>query len=341
VAGVLAWDGLGWRDRLSVLRLAAPIRDAARRVAGGGRLDPDLDRHTVAAWLQGHRQTPRLTGLLWEPLAVAALNQVARTAAAGPFVSVLGRMFGPDTRDAAIGLPAKPLSAVFGDPARDFVEARGSEIRLHAPARLAFEGARLAGVEIRGERVRAGAVVAAVPWTAWRNVIDAERASRCGLAAIRDGAAARAPSPIVTVNLWPDRPPFETEFVGMPGRPFQWAFRKPHEAHLSLVSSGADGLAHEPADALIAGAWDQMRDAFPEARSATLVRASVVRERHATFSLAPGQPPRPPAATPVEGLWLAGDWTDTGLPATIEGAVWSGHAAAAAILRQPVLTAVT
>ena len=83
---------------------------------------------------------------------------------------------------------------------------------------------------------------------------------------------------------------------------------------------------------LIACACDELRDALLAARTARVLRATVVRERRASFSLAPGQPRRPPARSPVQGLYLAGDWTDTGLPATIEGAVVSGHKAAAEVL---------
>ena len=81
-------------------------------------------------------------------------------------------------------------------------------------------------------------------------------------------------------------------------------------------------------DALIATAHAELLDALPAVRSARLLRATVVREPRATFSLAPGQPPRPKTATPVKGFFLAGDWIDTGLPATIESAVRSGHNAA-------------
>jgi uncharacterized protein with NAD-binding domain and iron-sulfur cluster len=101
-------------------------------------------------------------------------------------------------------------------------------------------------------------------------------------------------------------------------------------SHLSLVSSGAaDVVGLRNAELIEMGARE-VADAFPEARSARLLHASAVRERQATFSLAPGQPRRPGTETAVRGLLLAGDWVDTGLPATIEGAVLSGHMAAAA-----------
>src|SRR5262249_50876462 len=102
-------------------------------------------------------------------------------------------------------------------------------------------------------------------------------------------------------------------------------------AHLSLVSSGAEAVVRASNDELIMLAEKELRASLPRARDARLVRATVGRETQATFSLALDQPIRPGAVTPVRGLWLAGDWLDTGLPATIESAVVSGHRAARAV----------
>ena len=123
--------------------------------------------------------------------------------------------------------------------------------------------------------------------------------------------------------------------LGLPGRVFQWAFDKGRllrreRSHLSLVSSGAADVVRRTNEELIAMATREVHESLPEAREACVLHASAVRERQATFSLAPGQPPRPGTRTAVRGLLLAGDWVDTGLPATIEGAVISGHWAAAA-----------
>jgi uncharacterized protein with NAD-binding domain and iron-sulfur cluster len=113
----------------------------------------------------------------------------------------------------------------------------------------------------------------------------------------------------------------------------QWVFDKRlafggSASHLSLVSSGAKRLTAMGRDELTALAAREVTEALPGARGATLLRATVVRERQATFSLAPGQPARPATRTPIAGLCLAGDWIDTGLPGTIESAVVSGHRAA-------------
>jgi uncharacterized protein with NAD-binding domain and iron-sulfur cluster len=106
----------------------------------------------------------------------------------------------------------------------------------------------------------------------------------------------------------------------------------PAPGHLSLVSSGAEAVLRQSNDELIALAWRELCEAVPEAAAARLGRATVVREPQASFSLAPGQPARPGTRTAVAGLCLAGDWVDTGLPATIESAVVSGHRAADDIL---------
>ena len=102
-------------------------------------------------------------------------------------------------------------------------------------------------------------------------------------------------------------------------------------SHLSLVSSGAAHIAAQSNQESIASAEEEVRAALPAARSAVLIRGVVVRERRATFSVAPGQPPRPGVRTGIVGLFLAGDWIDSGLPATIESAVWSGHRVADAV----------
>jgi uncharacterized protein with NAD-binding domain and iron-sulfur cluster len=143
--------------------------------------------------------------------------------------------------------------------------------------------------------------------------------------------------PIVTVNLWYDREVMTEPFAGLPGRTLQWVFDKRlafggTASHLSLVLSGAAELATRSNADLTNLAAAEVSQALPRAKDARLIRATVVREKQATFSLAPSQPRRPGGITPVHGLFLAGDWIDTGLPATIESAVVSGHAAARAIL---------
>ena len=147
-----------------------------------------------------------------------------------------------------------------------------------------------------------------------------------------------AVSPIVTVNLWFDREVLDRPVLGLPGRVMQWVFEKrlmlgDTVSHLSVVSSGAASIVGYSNEALVELATSELRAALPAARDAQVRRSTVVREPRATFSLKPGQPPRPGTETALPGFLLAGDWTDTGLPGTIEGAVASGHLAAAVAIR--------
>jgi len=331
LGGIIEWDALAWKDRLSVLRLGAVIRRARRHLDGKTADVAASSEETVENWLIRNGQTARIREMLWEPLALAALNQPPREAAAPPFVRVLAEMFGPDPTASAIAFPVVPLSEMYADPARRYLEARGGDVRTNARVSVAVEGGRVAGVRVRGrDLVRAATVVSSVPWFALAGLFDQVPASMAGTVA---SASRMASYPIVTVNLWMDRRVMDAPFVGLPRRNMQWVFDRQAIAnaptpHLSLVSSGAAPMAGLSNDAVAAIALRELREALPAARGASVTRATVVRERRATFSLAPGQPPRPPNATPLPGFVLAGDWTDTGLPGTIESAAMSGHRAA-------------
>jgi hypothetical protein len=148
-----------------------------------------------------------------------------------------------------------------------------------------------------------------------------------------DAAASTPPAAILSAHLWLDRPVMEVPFLGLPGRPWQWVFDAGYQwhgrsRHLSVVASAADELAGRDKDALVVLAVNTVRDVLPAARQAEVRQALVVRERRATFSVAPGMPPRPGHGTPWSGVFLAGDWIGNTLPATIEAAATSGHAAA-------------
>ena len=337
LAGVLDWDALTWADRLSVLRVVTPLRLAVRRTHDpSARMLAASPGETVESWLVRHGQTERLREMLWRPLALAALNQPADRAAAPVFARVLAEMFGRDPHAAAIALPTKPLHLLYAEPARAFVKNHGGEVRTGAAAKVRVAAEGVQAVDVAGERLRPPAVVCAVPWFAFSDVFDGRTDA---LHAIVDRAGRMSSSPIVTVNLWFDRRILDEPFVGLPGRAMQWVFDKrmifgEETSHVSLVSSGADSVARLSNDQLIANAHQELLEAVPIVRSARLLRSTVIREPHATFSLAPGQPTRPPTETDVRGLYLAGDWIETGLPATIESAVRSGHRAAEAVLNQ-------
>jgi uncharacterized protein with NAD-binding domain and iron-sulfur cluster len=203
-------------------------------------------------------------------------------------------------------------------------------VRLGEAAKVRVNGDASLSVQAGGDRWSVKHVISAVPWFAVADLFDSVPAP---LTDVVNRARRMDSCPIVTVNLWFNRRIIDEPFIGLPGRVMQWVFDKrlvfgDDASHLSLVSSGADAIVARTNDELIQLAHQELYEAMPDVRTATLLRASVVREPRATFSLAPGQPERPATDTGVRGFYLAGDWIDTGLPATIESAVRSGHRAA-------------
>ena len=333
LAGIFDWEALRWSDRLSALRMAGPLRTARRALEPGATAIAASPGETVENWLIRNGQTARIREMLWEPLALAALNQPIAYAAAPPFARVLAEMFGSDPQAATILLPTVPLHQLYAEPAREYLERHGGTVRTGAAGMVEVREGRIGSVASGADRWTSRAVVCAVPWFALRDVFSGDLAP---LGSILDRAKTMGSSPIVSVNLWFDRPVLDEPFVGLPGRTMQWVFDKRSlvggaASHVALVASGAAQLIDRSNADLIAGARGELNGALPEARGAALLRATVVREPRATFSLEPGQPPRPGTNTAVPGLFLAGDWIDTGLPATIESAVRSGYRAAAAV----------
>lgn len=330
VTALVDWEALSGKDRWSALRIARPLRVAARQLRGDSREIAASPGETVENWLIRNGQSARLREMLWDPLALAALNQSPAVAAAPPFANVLARMFASDSRGSGLGLPVRPLSALYVEPSRRFLESHGSVVRTGSAAQIAIGGDGLAVVRVKDETVTTTAIVAAVPWFNFKTIFAGDPGP---LGDIVARASAMESSPIVTVNVWLDRPVVETAFIGLPGRSFQWIFNKGVSDHhgpsyLSMISSGADRLVGLSNDELVRMALADLTNALPEASAAVVQRARAVREKQATFSLAPNQPARPATKTPVPNLFLAGDWIDTGLPGTIESAVVSGHRAA-------------
>ena len=272
---------------------------------------------------------------MWEPLALAALNQNAAQAAAGPFLRVLVELCGPGVTDSSIGIPSRPLEIFYAAPARAFIESRGGTVRTGAQAQVDFDGRGWPVVRIGREAISAPVTISAVPWYALSGLFDPVPRP---LAGVVQRASSMGSAPIVSVHLWFDSPVLSEPFLGLLGGTMQWVFDKRmafggEASHLTLVSSGAGSVVRQSNDALIRLALSELRSAVPVASDAVCSHAVVIRERQATFSLALGEPRRPDTQTGISGLYLAGDWIDTGLPSTIESAVVSGHRAAAMAYR--------
>ncbi|HLY37836.1 MAG TPA: hydroxysqualene dehydroxylase HpnE [Candidatus Binatia bacterium] len=306
------------------------LPDRARLFAGALRLAArgrPLAGRTIAQALADVGQSQDACERFWHPLAIATLNEAPEVAAAAPFAAVLRRAFFAGARAARFALAAVPLSELYTTDARAAIEATGGTVLTGATvAALTLHRERADGVLLRdGRRVGADAVVLALPCAALLRVLPP---------VLRDAPAFRAlagvgTSPIVSVHLWLDRPVgWGSTFLGLLAGRAQWLFQCA-PSRLASVTSGARFWDDTSDDEIAAEVLADARAVLPSMAEVRCTRSLVVRERHATISLTPAADAvRPPVTTPIQNLFLAGDWVQTGLPATIEGAVQTGREAA-------------
>ncbi len=317
---LLRYRPLSFGERLAALRAGAALSVGRRGDA------------TFGAWLARHGQNERTVRRLWNPVSIAALNAPAdRVSVAAARKVFRDGFFQPD--GASIGLFTSPLGSIF-DAARKYVEARGGLAEVGAGvSRVLFDRGRAVGVELDdGRSIDAEAVVSAVP----PDALERLAGGRPELTHVLEAAGRLEWAPIVNVHLWLDRPALADEFAIAVDSPVQAVFDvgKLHEkcgsTHLVLSQSAADAWVDRADAEVVDNLTTALREVLPVVRDAEIRRSLVIRHREATFVPAPGSDAlRPAARTPIDGLFLAGDWTATGWPSTIEGAVRSGIGAAA------------
>jgi squalene-associated FAD-dependent desaturase len=339
LTGLLCLRTLSFADRLRLLNVGKELLWTSHRK------EQRLEALTVDQWLTSLGQSEANKKYLWDIIAIGSLNDDPKKVSALLFFRVLESAFMGSREDASLLIPRVGLSELLCDPAERFLRSNGGEVRKGCTVQeVVLEGSRVSGVHCDdGTTVNANAVVCAVPWYAMRALFRRPILPS-------DTQAQFVSSPIITVNLWLDRPIMEREFVALLDSRVQWVFNRSkileqqrsevggrgsagRRQYLSLVLSGAAEYVEMEKEWLIAAAMDDLRRAFPTASSATVIHALVIKEKRATFSPQPKVVSlRPSTRTPYDNLFLAGDWTDTGLPATIEGAVRSGRAAAEAVV---------
>ncbi|MFF5989633.1 hydroxysqualene dehydroxylase HpnE [Prauserella flavalba] len=324
VAGLVRYGALPLADRLRAFRAAA-----AMRLLDPG--DPALDERTLGDWLRGHGQNDATLAALWNLISVAALNCDAREASLALAAKVF-RTALLDRADAAdIGIPRWPLEDLHVRPAEKYLLARGAEVRTRSAVRAVEQrdGAGGFAVRLDGETLTADAVVVAAPPEPSAKVCPAG----AGVSAAR--LAGLGAAPIVNVHAVYERPVTDLPFAATTGSPVQWIFDRTDVAglsdgqYLTISLSAAQTWLEAPVPELREIFLAELGRLLPAARTTPCTRFFVTRERRATFRQAPGTGRlRPGPETRLPGLVLAGSWTATGWPDTMEGAVRSGHRAA-------------
>lgn len=325
-------------DKRSIARAMLDILRAKGHTA-------DLDAPggiSMLQWLQRRKQTPGAIERFWRVVLVSALDEELDKTDARFGVDVFWKGFLSNRTGYRMGVPAVPLAELY-DGCKSEIEKRGGEVNLRMPVRIIrVENGGVTGVEFDGGRVEtADAFVFALPHPAMAELAS-EEMMRCEPALAQ--LAKIGVAPITGVHFWFDREVMREPFVTLLDTTTQWIFNKTalyggangdgKSQYLQLVISASYNLLQKPRQEIIDLCLKEVQHALPAAREAKLLKATVIKEIAATFSPRPGVDRwRPNQETRIRGMFLAGDWTDTGWPATMEGAVRSGYLAAEAVLR--------
>ena len=331
-AGLLGLGSLSWAERVRLLKVGSAL------MATSPAKELRLEAMTVGQWLTSLDQSAEARKVLWDVLAIGSLNDDPAVVSALPFFRVLRAAFLGRRDHSSLLIPRAGLSELFADRGRDFIESRNGRI---------LTGVRAVGIEHNGHTasavsglgfpvMKARAVVIAVPYYALERLLGDERAPE--ILGFRLGGFRS--SAIVSMNLWFESEVMAPDMVATLDTTIHWLFnrtallgRTAKGQHLCAVISGASALVAQNNDELVRTAREDIERVFPNAKDARLRRALVIKEKRATFSPGPGaEANRPGPRTRLGNLYLAGDWTATGYPATIEGAILSGERAASALL---------
>jgi squalene-associated FAD-dependent desaturase len=325
LGALLRYHPLSVGERLGAVRAAAALR----------RLDPDdpaLDELGFAEWLRDQGQSAHAAGSLWELISLATLNLRLGEVSLAPAVKVFRAGLLDSAAAGDIGMATVPLQELHADAAARALDEAGVRVSLSTPVRALEREAGRLRLELDEGSAGADAVICAVPHDAVALIAPEGAADANALEHL-------GTSPIVNLHLHYDRAVLAEPFAAALDSPVQWLFDATGRSGvrrgqlLTLSISAARGDIKAPLRELRGRYLPALERLLPEVRKAELLDLAVTREPRATFRAAPGSARlRPLQRTSVEGFYLAGAWTDTGWPATMEGAVRSGVAAARSAL---------
>ena len=338
LSALLGYRHVGTVGKLRILWGLLSIK--LTRLDSDSRTDSYHDVTTFDDWLRDHRQNNETIRNFWNLIILPSLNDDITAVSSHTAISLFKIALLGSSRNPAMGIPLSGLSTLVGDNARRFIEAHGGEVRtgIDVESLHIADGAIKGACTASGDLIEGEAVIAAVPAAAMTQLIPG------GSGAPDDfftPAESVRSAPIVAVHIWYDRPVLSEKFVAVLDSPLQWVFNDTElknqngragtgsTQHVVISLSGAwewqDRSKHELRDIFTA----EMEKVFPAARLATIDRFTVVKMLEATFRVTPGsRKSRLSQRTPLPGFYLAGDWTDTGWPSTMESAVRSGNLAA-------------
>lgn len=304
---------------------------------------PADDPHeSFLQWLQRHRQTERAIDRFWKVVLVSALNEDLDRISVRYATQVFRESFMKSAAAGKMGVPRVPLSDLYGSAA-EYIRHRGGEVLLRCPVKaISFEANRAVVVNGVGQR-EFDAVVLAVPFQVVAPLLTADDVAET----LKRDLSKFEPSPITGIHLWFDREITPLPHAVLLDRTIQWMFQKskfhevisgqsssplPANSYIEVVVSASKSLVEKSRQEVLDLALAELAEFFPQVHEAQVLKAAVIKEVFATYAILPGLDQyRPAAKTAWPNLFLAGDWTANGWPATMEGAVRSGYLAAEAI----------
>jgi zeta-carotene desaturase len=319
----LASKSLNLADKLCITRAMLQLR---KPLVDDGKSFLD--------WLKAHKQTEQSIRRFWAPVLVSALNEDLDRCSTHYAAQVFRESFLKSAQAGRIGIPAIPLSDLYS-AAGEYIHQRGGEVSLRAGVegfQPQSEGVKLC---VGGEEITADFAIVAAPFNVIGNLLPEGEAS----SALRAKLARFESSPITGIHLWFDRQITDLDHAVLLDRTIQWMFHKSKllnrtggGSYVELVVSSSKSLVEMGRQEIIDLAVRELAEFFPIVKEARLEKATVIKEIHATYSPQPGVDDyRPAAKSPWPRIVLAGDWTQTNWPATMEGAVRSGYLAAEAL----------
>jgi squalene-associated FAD-dependent desaturase len=316
-------SALSFDDKLAIAKAMLQLRSELRD-----------DGRSFLEWLRQHGQTERAIQRFWGPVLVSALNEELDKSSSRYAGQVFRESFLKSAEAGRMGIPAIPLSDLYS-AAGEYIRQRGGEVNLRATV----ESFKAEGEQVRlcvgGDEVVADYAILAAPFNVIASLLPDDEASH----RLREMAAQFESSPITGIHLWFDRQITDLPHAVLLDRTIQWMFHKSkllnrsgEGSYVELVVSSSKTLVEMGRQEIIDLAVRELAEFFPDATEARLTKATVIKEIHATYSPKPGVDAyRPRAQSAWPHVFLAGDWTDTGWPATMEGAVRSGYLAAEAL----------
>ena len=319
-------DCLSLGDKLAIARAMAALAPASPKDDG----KPFLD------WLKRHGQTEQAIERFWKTILVSALNEDLDQVSVPYAAQVVRESFLKSAAAGVMGIPTVPLSELYGS-AGDYIRARGGEVQFRSGVESFREEGSQVSVTANGQEQKFDYLVLAVPFDVLGRMLPESAASKPLAAALAEFST----SPITGIHLWFDRQISNLVHAVLLDRTIQWMFHKSRlletrdsggGSYVELVVSCSRSLVEKSKAEIVDLAIKELQEFFPDARGAKLLKSTVIKEVHATYSPRPGiEQHRPKPSTAWPRVFLAGDYTATGWPATMEGAVRSGYLAAEAL----------